>query len=226
MARKYVPHEGPIVTRAEAKAAGLTRFFTGKPCERGHLSERYTNAPNCIECLKEQNNTEDMKKKRAELGKRWAQENKEKVYLIKKKYADKNKDKNNARSKIERTVNFDKVKIRKQNWNARNPDYMKIYAKNNPEIIRSAANRRRGKEKQAEGTHSALDIKNIFKMQRGLCAYCKVNIKKKYHIDHIVALKNNGSNWPKNLQLLCPDCNLRKSSTDAIIFSQREGRLL
>ena len=34
-ASAYVPHDGPIVTRAEAKAAGATRYFTGKPCPKG-----------------------------------------------------------------------------------------------------------------------------------------------------------------------------------------------
>lgn len=39
-------------TRAEAKAKGVMRFFTGKPCKRGHVAERYTANPNCIECLR------------------------------------------------------------------------------------------------------------------------------------------------------------------------------
>jgi hypothetical protein len=29
-----------IISRKEAKAAGLTRYFTGKPCKRGHVVER------------------------------------------------------------------------------------------------------------------------------------------------------------------------------------------
>jgi hypothetical protein len=31
----------PIITRKAAKAAGLKKFFTGRPCIRGHLAERY-----------------------------------------------------------------------------------------------------------------------------------------------------------------------------------------
>jgi hypothetical protein len=30
-----------IISRAEAKARGLTRYFTGKPCKYGHIAERY-----------------------------------------------------------------------------------------------------------------------------------------------------------------------------------------
>jgi hypothetical protein len=31
----------PIITRADAKARGLKRYFTGKPCKHGHVAERY-----------------------------------------------------------------------------------------------------------------------------------------------------------------------------------------
>lgn len=50
MAHEYAPYIGPIITRAEAKAAGLPRFFTGKPCKHGHLSQRTTANGGCIAC--------------------------------------------------------------------------------------------------------------------------------------------------------------------------------
>lgn len=49
-ARKNVPE---IVTRAEAKARGLKRYFTGRPCKRGHICERYVNECICLHCNKE-----------------------------------------------------------------------------------------------------------------------------------------------------------------------------
>lgn len=39
-----------IISRADAKAAGLTRFFTGKVCPHGHIAERYTSSHRCVEC--------------------------------------------------------------------------------------------------------------------------------------------------------------------------------
>lgn len=33
-----------------AKAAGLKRYFTGKPCPKGHVAERYVGCRKCIEC--------------------------------------------------------------------------------------------------------------------------------------------------------------------------------
>ena len=34
-----------IISHAEAKAQGLKRYFTGKPCKHGHVAEIYT-SPN------------------------------------------------------------------------------------------------------------------------------------------------------------------------------------
>lgn len=39
-------------TRAEARALGLTRYFTGKPCKSGHLCPRRVNGKLCIFCSK------------------------------------------------------------------------------------------------------------------------------------------------------------------------------
>ena len=40
-----------IIARKEALAKGLKRFFTGKPCKRGHVVERRVDTGDCIECL-------------------------------------------------------------------------------------------------------------------------------------------------------------------------------
>jgi hypothetical protein len=41
---------GKIITRAEAKARGLKRYFTGKPCKHGHVDERLTVNTSCVVC--------------------------------------------------------------------------------------------------------------------------------------------------------------------------------
>ena len=52
MAKPYVPYDGPIVTREQAKAHGLTRFFPGSRCRKaGHLSERMVSNGGCAACL-------------------------------------------------------------------------------------------------------------------------------------------------------------------------------
>lgn len=40
------------ISRQQALDAGLARFFTGIPCRRGHVSERYLIGGSCTECTK------------------------------------------------------------------------------------------------------------------------------------------------------------------------------
>jgi hypothetical protein len=42
----------PPISRADAKAFGLKRFYTGQPCIRGHDAERYTASGACVECVR------------------------------------------------------------------------------------------------------------------------------------------------------------------------------
>lgn len=38
------------ITRAEAKALGLHRYFTGAACKNGHVAQRYVSTGKCCEC--------------------------------------------------------------------------------------------------------------------------------------------------------------------------------
>lgn len=39
-----------IITRQEAKEQNLSRYYTGKPCRRGHDCESYTKTGKCTRC--------------------------------------------------------------------------------------------------------------------------------------------------------------------------------
>jgi len=39
-----------IISRKEAKAKGLKKYFTGKECPRGHIDARYTASGYCLAC--------------------------------------------------------------------------------------------------------------------------------------------------------------------------------
>lgn len=39
-----------IISRTDAEAAGLVRFYTGKACRHGHTVERYVKSGLCVEC--------------------------------------------------------------------------------------------------------------------------------------------------------------------------------
>lgn len=40
-----------IISRADAVALGLTRYYTGVACKHNHVAERYTSTTGCLECL-------------------------------------------------------------------------------------------------------------------------------------------------------------------------------
>lgn len=42
----------PLVSRKDAISKGADRYFTGKPCKRGHVSERITASRDCVDCKK------------------------------------------------------------------------------------------------------------------------------------------------------------------------------
>jgi hypothetical protein len=44
------PGRPKVISRAEAKAAGLKRYFTGLPCPNGHIAARFVRQGNCTEC--------------------------------------------------------------------------------------------------------------------------------------------------------------------------------
>jgi hypothetical protein len=42
-----------IISRAEARALGLKRFFTGEPCKKGHVAWRCLSSCECLKCMSE-----------------------------------------------------------------------------------------------------------------------------------------------------------------------------
>ena len=56
---------GPFIGRTQAQEQGLTHYFTGKPCNQGHISERFINQYRCKECetLKQKKRTIEKNKK-------------------------------------------------------------------------------------------------------------------------------------------------------------------
>ena len=43
--------EFQIITRDAAQALNLKRYFTGRPCRRGHICERYVSVGTCVMCV-------------------------------------------------------------------------------------------------------------------------------------------------------------------------------
>lgn len=69
------------ISRSEAKARGLKRYFSGKPCKRGHVAERFTLSYQCVECNRESGrawekaNPETVRAEARERERRWRKAN-------------------------------------------------------------------------------------------------------------------------------------------------------
>ena len=140
-----------------------------------------------------------------------------------KRWADKNRESLRAKRRAYMVGYYSKNKeiiIKKvDEWRKSNPEHASA-------LSATGRSRRRARHRDAEGSHTAQDIIDLRFAQKDKCAICKVKLGGAGHIDHIVALSRGGSNWPKNLQILCEPCNLSKGARDPIEFAQSRGLLL
>lgn len=201
-----------IVTLQYARENGLKRYFTGKPCKRGHIAERKTCSKNCTQCDLEQSRGNP---KKLAYMKEYTTKNKERISAYHAAYYERNAEKIKEYSKGKYQEKRPAMLAQMKEWRASNKDAMRQYSK-----ARKARNR------CAEGAHTAADIRKLEKMQRMKCAYCRSCLKGGYHLDHIVPLALGGTNWAHNLQLLCQTCNLSKGAKPPELFAQQNGRLL
>lgn len=233
--------------RAAAKAAGERIFHTGEPCPEGHLEGYTVAAGSCYRCSLEKAKAWKAKNrdkclihvKRSALKRRlaikkyqaeWTQRHRERLKVERAEY----KKNNHAKILASQKRAYEKKRDYYAQWGAeyraKNAEAIKARRAQskaeNPEKFRAWDRKKLAKRRGAPGKHTAEDIADIRKMQKGRCAYCRTKLGKFYHVDHITALSRGGSNDRKNLQILCQPCNQAKYALDPIRFAQKRGMLL
>lgn len=107
-----------LISRNEAKALGLKRYFTGQPCKHGHVAPRDVINFTCVEC------TLGWKRRNAErvlrYAKDWYYENRDRSLKTKKKYFKTEAGK--AAMKRTREKNRENIIIAMQRWRENNPE--------------------------------------------------------------------------------------------------------
>lgn len=85
----------------------------------------------------------------------------------------------------------------------------------------------RARKRNAKGEHTLSRINDLHREQKGKCVYCNIDLQQSgYHVDHIIPLARGGSNWASNIQLLCPNCNIKKGAKDPYLWAVAHWRLI
>ena len=176
-----------IVTRAEAQARGLKRYFNGKPCKHGHICERWTKDWVCVEC--------DRQRQR-------------KAYAA-------SPEKRIAQSAAWRKANPEKAREQKAKYLKANPEkrreFNATYVKKHPGRDAQAKGRRRVRRagtSVALTPHQQHQVNQIYLLMRRLTLATGTQ----YHVDHYIPVTKGGSHAPENLWVIPAEQNKRKGS--------------
>jgi 5-methylcytosine-specific restriction endonuclease McrA len=160
--------------------------------------------------------------------------NRERILAEKAAYYQANRERLLAEKAVYRAANRERDAAKSAAYRSKNRErcaaQRRAYRAANPEKVAESNRNRRAIKRNADGRHTAADVRRIFEHQQGLCANCLCKLfksgKKKFHVDHIMPLARGGSNDRLNLQCLCPQCNLSKNAKDPIAWAREQGRLL
>jgi 5-methylcytosine-specific restriction endonuclease McrA len=225
-----------IISRKNAIGAGELYYFTGIPCKRGHKSKRLVKNGSCHDCAlllrrpryadEYQNRKEEIKSR----AKQWRLDNPERAreYDMAKHQRKRDAELARMRARYEKNREADierKRKAYRENVEENREKQRARYAENK-EYFKPYQKARKARIRSSSGSFTAKEIKKMIKDQSCKCIYCKSDISKNYHADHIVPVSKGGSSFIENIQLLCPTCNLRKGAKMPEEFAKEIGILI
>ena len=169
---------GRLTPRQAAAAEGFARYFTGRPCSRGHLCERMTANNRCVMCQRMAQRVLNMRpaskiRRQAYDRQRWIEQ---RSYITNKNRRNylQNKDVRRAYQMAYDVIHQERLREARDAWK-----------KVNRHVLRHLAAKRRAHVKRATPPWAdLLEIKKVY--ERALLLSQETGIE--HHVDHIVPL--------------------------------------
>lgn len=145
---------------------------------------------------------------------RWRKSNPDRVAVHNANSYRNNKPERNAKMKAHREANperyreWDRARYLREREKLR--EQGRTHYQANKEKYAEYRDKRRAIERGGEGSYTRADVWGIYEEQEGCCYYCDGLLFGTFHVDHKQPVSRGGSNWPENLAVTCPTCNLRK----------------
>ena len=199
-------------SRKFAKEIGATRYFTGKPCVKGHIAERCTANGNCLACVAINKKDYDQKYRAKNLEKikeydknRLSRKrNPETLKAAKKRHYEKHK-----------AIILVKMQKYRQENRERRQKYFQKYKKIHAGKVRFwGAKRDAAIVQRTPSWLTKSDWLNIRCKYEVAAMYTKEGICK-WHVDHIIPIQGklvSGLHVPSNLRVITESENVRKNN--------------
>lgn len=205
-----------ILTKKQAQEQALDSYYTGKPCKRGHLAERFTRNGTCKDCHNIQvKSWQSSNRDKVNAAKyKWREENREEYLASRKEYYLKNIDKERERQRKYEKENKDARKLKCKRWREENPEKRREiearYRKNNKaKRVAWQAARETRKLNACPPWASKMAIEAFYKAAQTLTEQTGIQ----HHVDHIVPLNHDyvcGLHVPHNLDVITAEENIQK----------------
>lgn len=177
-----------LISYADAKAAGLKRYFTGEPCKHGHIAERFVSSCGCVECTRA-------------MTLRWSKNNTAEIRARKlERYPDL-AQREAARTAAYRERNPEVIRAYKKQWLAT--------PKGKAQNAAYASKRRAQELQRTPPWADVASTQQIFAEAVELTEFTGIE----WHVDHVIPLQGklvSGLHVRENLQLLPAIENMRK----------------
>ncbi|QJB21902.1 glycolate dehydrogenase [Xanthomonas phage FoX3] len=184
-----------IISKAEAKAQGLKRYFTGKPCPNGHVVERQVSGGGCVECT------------RANAAAWYAA----------------NADRHRANAAAWRAENPERQRANVAAWRAANPERKRAnvaaWRAANPEKASAHWSNRRARKAAAIPADWSDFDQFVMEEAAAACKRREEMTGYAWHVDHMIPLAKGGLHCATNIQVIPASMNMSKG--DKLTLTER-----